>query len=153
MTISHWPGRRWMAALLGAGAVAVAVGVPTGIIRTPLYHRMTPVLWWNYPVWVVTALFGGLILATYVQAGGGPGRPRAASGLGGGVLSFFAVGCPVCNKIVVALIGVSGALNVWAPIQPALGIVSVALLAWALRRRLAGERACPAGASGPAGQR
>ena len=74
MIFSDWPGRRWVVALLGAGVVALAVGVPTGIIRTPFHHRMTPVLWWNYPVWVVTAVLGGLILATYVQVGGGPHR-------------------------------------------------------------------------------
>jgi hypothetical protein len=27
---------------------------------------MTPVLWWNYPVWVLTAILTGLIVATYV---------------------------------------------------------------------------------------
>jgi hypothetical protein len=53
------------------------------------------------------------------------------------------VGCPACNKIAVLLLGVSGALNLWAPIQPLVGVASVGLLAWALQRRLAGERACP----------
>lgn len=122
---------------------ALVIGVPTGIIATPFYHRMTPVQWWNYPVWAVTVLLSGLILATYIRTAATPGRRQQATSVGGGMLSLFAVGCPVCNKIVVALVGVSGALNLWAPIQPLLGIVSLALLGWALRKRLAGERACP----------
>ena len=52
--------------------------------------------------------------------------------LGSSLLSAFAVGCPICNKIVIALLGVSGALGIWAPIQPVLGGISVAMLAIAV---------------------
>ena len=143
MTIRQWPVRRWAAAMLGAGITAVLIGVPTGIIRTPFYHRMTPVLWWNYPVWAVTALLSGLIFATYVRTGATRDSRQRATSVSGGMLSLFAVGCPICNKIVVALVGVTGALNLWAPFQPLLGVISLALLGWALHRRLAGERSCP----------
>jgi len=142
MTIARWPGRRWIAAALGAAAVAVLVGVPTGVVPTPFYTRMTPVLWWNYPVWAGTALLGGLLLATYVRAPVADAAPTASL-TGGGLLSAFAVGCPVCNKLVVALVGFSGAINLWAPIQPILGVASLALLGWAFWRRLATEAACP----------
>jgi hypothetical protein len=50
---------------------------------------------------------------------------------------------PVCNKVVVGLLGAAGAMQWWAPLQPLLGVASVALLAWALRTRLRTERACP----------
>jgi hypothetical protein len=105
---------------------------------------MTPVQWWNYPIWTATALLSGLIVATYVRQPVGDSPPDHARGTGvaGGLLSFLAVGCPVCNKIVVAAIGVSGALDYWAPIQPVLGVASLGLLAWALYRRLDGERRC-----------
>jgi hypothetical protein len=66
---------------------------------------------------------------------------------GGGLLSALAIGCPVCNKLVVMLLGVSGALTVWAPLQPVLGVVSVALLGWALRTRPVTEPACRVPAS------
>jgi hypothetical protein len=103
---------------------------------------MTPVLSWNYPVWAASAILTGLVLATYVRS------PASSSALVtgrvgvGGVLSLFAVGCPICNKLVVALIGISGALNLWAPIQPALGLAGLLLLVYALRVRVKGERAC-----------
>ena len=143
MMIREWPARRWIAAVLAAVLVAVAIGVPTGIIRTPWYTRMTPVLWWNYPVWAVTALLSGLLAATYVRgrAPSSPATPRV--GVGAGVLSLLAVGCPVCNKLVVLAIGVTGAMTIWAPLQPLLGLVSLALMGWALWRRLIGERRCP----------
>src|SRR5205823_4761704 len=100
----------------GAALAAVLVGVPTGILRTSLYRRMTPVLWWNYPVWAVTALLEGFLLASYVRAGAGNATTGKATA--GGVLSFLAVGCPVCNKLVVLAIGISGAMSYWAPVQP-----------------------------------
>ena len=135
-----WPARRWAVSALIAGAVGLAMGIPTGMIQTNFYHRMTPVRWWNYPVWATSALLIGLIAATYVAR---PGHQPSVP-LAGGLLSTLAVGCPICNKVVVAALGVSGALNIWAPIQPWLGVASIALLGYALHRRLGAERACPA---------
>jgi len=45
--------------------------------------------------------------------------------------------------LVVALIGISGALNYWAPLQPLIGILSVGLLGAGLIVRLRGEIVCP----------
>ena len=58
---------------------------------------------------------------------------------------FLAIGCPICNKIALLLLGTSGALNLFAPIQPILGAASVALLAATLAWRItlrAGPAAC-----------
>ncbi|WP_222947536.1 hypothetical protein [Micromonospora aurantiaca (nom. illeg.)] len=141
MPMLSWPPRRWLAALAGAALFTLAAGIPTDVVPTPLFTRMTPVQWWNYPILIATAVLGGLLIATYVRA------PAAAAGMGktagGGLLSALAIGCPVCNKLVVFALGFSGALTIWAPLQPALGIVSIALLGWTLRTRLATERACP----------
>ena len=144
MTIRRWPAVRWIVATAGAALTALVVGIPSGVIGSSFYHRMTPVLWWNYPIWIVTSILTGLIMATYVRSARGPGvsDARARGGLIGSVLSFLAVGCPICNKIVVAALGVSGALNVWAPVQPVLGLLSVSLLVWAFSHRLRTELSC-----------
>lgn len=71
-------------------------------------------------------------------------------GVAGGLLAYFAVGCPVCNKVALLALGYTGALQWFAPLQPVLALVAVVLLAWALRRRLAGERACPVALPEPA---
>lgn len=145
----QWPWRRVGATLLAATIFALAVGIPTGIVATPFYTRMTPVLWWNYPVWAVTSVLGGLVAATYIRR---PGETAAGNGAaaasGGGLLTALAVGCPVCNKLVVATLGVSGAMTIWAPLQPVLAILSVGGLLWVLRRRLRNEHACPVAGSG-----
>ncbi|HRY09786.1 MAG TPA: hypothetical protein P5544_07415 [Candidatus Nanopelagicales bacterium] len=132
--------RRLVVGFAAAAITGLLIGVPTGIIQTSFYHRMTPVLWWNYPVWALSAVLTGALVATYVRD---PSVEIPATQSGktffGGMLSLFAVGCPICNKLVVMAIGVSGALNWFAPIQPVLAVASLGLLAYALwaRRRTA----------------
>lgn len=144
MAIQDWSATRWTSAAIGTAVTGLLVAIPTGIVTTNLYQRMTPVPWWNYPVWVATSVLSGLILATYVRSHDdpAPAGDGATRGLIGGTLSFLSVGCPICNKIVIATLGVSGAFNIWAPVQPALGVISVALLTWALARRLRNQRSC-----------
>ena len=101
------------------------------------------------------SVLGGLLLATYVrdpadraragegEAADGDGCTNRRKGTVGGVLTFFAVGCPVCNKLVLIALGSAGALTWFEPIQPILQAVAVALLGWALFARLGGERFCP----------
>lgn len=149
-----WPVRRWVAAGLGAVATTLVVAVPTDLLDTPVFSRSVGVTWWAWPVLLVSAALSGLLLATYVahpdpapDADGGAvppggGRTESRAGAVGGVLSLLAVGCPVCNKIVLLALGASGAMTWFAPAQPVLAIASIVLLGWALRRRLLGERAC-----------
>jgi len=138
-----WPPRRVVAATVATAVFTLAVGVPTDLIPTPFFTRMTPVPWWNYAAWPVTAVLGGLVVATYIRRPGhGAPRNGAAAASGGGLVTAFAVGCPVCNTLVVAALGTSGAMTVWAPMQPALALLSVVGLAWTLRRRLTNEYAC-----------
>jgi hypothetical protein len=138
----HWTRRQWAVAAGAAVVAAMVIGVPTAIIETSWFTRMTPVLWWNYPVWLTSAILTGLIAGTYVA----PVRVRApqeSKTIIGGVVSAFAVGCPICNKLIVLALGTSGALTYFAPVQPVLAIGSLALLIIALRRRLAALRSCP----------
>ncbi len=154
--------RRLVAALAGALATAIVIGVPTVVIPNPVFGRAIPVTWWSYPVLAVVSVLSGLLLATYVRDSDDTVVPdevredRAPRrGLVAGVLSFFAVGCPVCNKIVLLALGTTGAVTWFAPLQPLLALASVGGLVWALRARLAGLRACPVpdrvGAQGPTG--
>ena len=135
--------RRIAVGLAAALVTALAIGIPTGIIQTSFYHRMTPVLWWNYPVWALSSALTGALVATYVRD---PtvDMPATQGGktFAGSMLSLFAVGCPICNKLVVMAIGVSGALNWFAPLQPILALASLGLLAYALSARRRSANAC-----------
>jgi hypothetical protein len=141
-TLAGWGLRRWLVAAAAAAGVAALVGIPTSLVRTPYFTRMTPPLWWNYPVWVVSSMLAGITLATYYRSRSDP--PGQGAGLtSGGLLTAFAVGCPLCNGLVVAALGTSGALSIWAPMQPWVAAIAVGLLAYAAVRRLHGQQGCP----------
>lgn len=143
--LRSWSARRWWVAAAGAIGTVLVVGLPTVLIPNPVFGREIPMTWWAWPVLLVTAVLAGLVGATYVRNTSGPdaGTDKAStSGMVGGVLSYFAVGCPVCNKIALLAFGYSGALQWFAPAQPFLGVLGIGLLVWALHRRLRGEVAC-----------
>ncbi|MFJ8819994.1 hypothetical protein [Amycolatopsis thermoflava] len=131
--------RRWGPPVGTAVVSALAVGVPTDVIDTALFTRMTPVRWWEPPVLVLTAVLAGVWVAIPRRAGDVRGRGGV---LGAVTAAVFAVGCPICNKIVVALLGISGALGIWAPVQPVLAVLSLLALAAAVVVRWR-RRACP----------
>lgn len=140
-----WSLRRYLVALAVTAGAALATGIPTDLIDTPLFGRPVAITAWAYPVWIVTSVLIGLLVAASLR-----GKSQAA---GGGALALLAVGCPVCNKPIVLLLGASGALEIWAPLQPVLGAFAVAFLAAALVFRLRGEVACklPSPGLNPAG--
>ncbi len=128
--------RFWLASAGIAALVAILIGVPTDVLANPWFTRMTPVRPQDYVFWPATSILVGMLLATYVLPSL---RTRSAGrrvGIGSGVLGWLAIGCPICNKLVVALLGVSGALSYFGPLQPWLGSLGVALAAIALVVRL-----------------
>lgn len=137
-------GWRYLALSLAlAAAVAIVLAIPTAIIDNSYFTRMTPVEPEQYVFWIATSLLSGALIATYLlpELRNGIAGPSAGAGL----LGVFAVGCPICNKLVVGLIGTSGALNYFAPIQPLIGLAAVALSGWALwiRYRSLRNPGCP----------
>lgn len=139
----------------------IAFGLVSAIIPNPVFGRQIPPEAFAIGVWLVSAPLMGIVMATYTAPVTtpvrivplGPAEAAAARGrsttLGSiaGFGAFLAIGCPVCNKIALVLLGTSGAMSVYAPIQPLIGAMSLALLivtaAWRLRLRATGA-ACPA---------
>lgn len=113
------------------------IGIPSDLIENPIFGRPIEPKPIDYVILAVTATLAGLVFAI---------RPEPMEGvraveddttpIWGGFVSFLAVGCPVCNQVVVAAIGTSGALSWWAPVQPVVGLAAIGLLLWALRKRL-----------------
>ena len=149
--LQQWTSRRWLTAAVASVLVALLVGLPTDVIPNPVFGRPVPVTWWSYPVLVVTAVLGGLLAATYVRdprldpPGDLAADEQRIARRGGvaGLLSFFAVGCPVCNKLVVIALGTVGARRWFEPIQPLLAVAGIVLMAIALRARLRNATSCP----------
>ncbi len=149
--LEQWPPRLWLVAAASGIGIAILVALPTAVIPNPVFGRSVAVTWWSYPVVIATGILGGLLVATYVRdprlatgEDAEPGVDQASRfGVAGTLVSFFAVGCPVCNKLVLVALGATGAVTWFAPFQPVLAAASVALMVVALRMRLRTARACP----------
>lgn len=137
-----------LCAALFSAIAALVTGIPTDVLPNPWFTRMTPVRPLDLIIWPLSSLLIGLLLATYVTPR--PARsgwrallpfsreaPRpGGSSIAGGITTVFAIGCPICNKLVVLVLGLSGALTYFAPIQPLLGALAVLVPLWALRQRI-----------------
>lgn len=141
---------------------ALVFGIVTAIIPNPVFGRSVAPTTFAIWTWLLSAPLMGLVMATYTARAATPRSPielvpldtaataeRRTTALGSiaGLGAFLAIGCPVCNKIALLLLGASGAMSIYAPIQPFIGLASLALLAvtaaWRLRLRASGA-ACPA---------
>jgi len=125
----------WLRAFPIALVAAVVIAIPTSLIETGIFYRPIPPRALDYVILAVTAALIGLIFAIRPDVSGESVSQEART-LGGGFVSLLAVGCPVCNHLVVALVGTSGALSWWAPVQPVVGVLAIVLLGWTLRMRL-----------------
>jgi hypothetical protein len=133
------------AGILGFAAF-VAYGLISAIIPNPVFGRQIPPEPFAIGIWVASAPLVGLVTATWLvrprprearHAPASDSDPRTSLfGSLGGIAAFLAIGCPVCNKVALVLLGTTGALNVWAPLQPIVGAVSLALLGATLWWRL-----------------
>jgi hypothetical protein len=149
--------RRLLASTLAWTMVSLlAFGLVTAVIPNPVFGRQIPPEPFAIAVWLVSAPLMGLVMATYTTpVSGSPiavplGPAQVATdeqrsttlGTLAGFGAFLAIGCPVCNKVALLLLGASGAMSVYAPIQPLIGAVSLVLLvitaAWRLRLRANG---------------
>jgi hypothetical protein len=139
------PLRQWTSwHLTVAGLAGIAtyflLGIPTDVVDNRVFGRSIESTPWSMPVLIATAVLSGLLAATYV--GVSVFDSTAKMGTIGGALSFFAIGCPVCNKLVLIALGTTGAINYFGPIQPYLAFVGVVLLTWSFLRRLKNATAC-----------
>jgi hypothetical protein len=153
--------RRFFAwAIAWALGSLVAFGLVAAIIPNPVFGRQIPPAPFAIAVWLLSAPLMGLLGATYTAgalpapaagnamplvlsaAGDVGGRQGTTIGTAASLGAFIAIGCPACNKIALVLLGTSGAMTVFAPIQPILGAASIVLLsgtlAWRFRLRARG---------------
>ena len=147
-------------AIAWALASLLAFGLVAAIIPNPVFGRQIPPEPFAMAVWLVSAPLMGLLGATYSApaipaatatrlmplviepAGGASHRQGTTLGAVAGFGAFLAIGCPVCNKVALVLLGAGGAMTVFAPLQPLIGAASLVLLAgtlaWRFRLRARG---------------
>lgn len=138
-----WSTKRWIVAISVGVLTYFLIALPTAVIENPVFGREIGVTSWSVTVIVISSILTGLLTATYVKNGFSDENPRQLKiGGAGALLSYFAVGCPVCNKLALVALGYSGAIQYFAPIQPYLALAGIALLMYSLRMRLNNEYSC-----------
>jgi hypothetical protein len=124
--------RFWrLSAALSLGA-ALLLGLPTRLIPNGIWTRTVPTQPFDYVIWILSFLLIGPLAAMMwlyplpkVVTPTSGGRVRVVMG---SLLSYLSVGCPVCNKVVVFLFGLGGAMTFFNPLRPWLGLASVLIL-------------------------
>jgi hypothetical protein len=131
------------AGIAAALATMAVVGISTDVISNPWFTRKVPVETFDWLVLIAISLLTGALVVTFVL--GRDSLVGARTGVGSGVLGWFAVSCPLCNKIVLLLLGTSGATSLFEPVQPMLGAIAVLLAVGALvvRVRMLLRGSCP----------
>ncbi|MDN4473286.1 hypothetical protein [Demequina zhanjiangensis] len=141
--LRQWPARRWWFATGTALATFLFIAIPTDLIPNPIFGREIPPTPWSWWALGLSSVLAGLVAATYVAT---PEEARSERegrlGMAGGIVTFFAVGCPVCNKLVLLALGYTGAIQWFEPIQPYLALGAIVLLGWAFVARVRREQSC-----------
>ncbi len=126
-------------ALIAAGLSAilfVVMGIPTALVPNPFigYARMIePTTLDYFFLTAVSVLLAVLVsLKLYFKSE----KPLGAKGIIGGIVGFLSFSCPVCNVLLVAVLGSATVLTFIEPLRPILGVVSVSVLSYLIYRTL-----------------
>lgn len=117
----------------GAAAAAgmfVVLGTVAALWSNPFFMRMTPTGGFEIALLLSQSLLAGV----YV---GLPRKPCGTSTAGAGALiGFLGIACPVCNKLLVLLIGGTLLLEYFEPVRLYVALAGAALLAAAVWLKL-----------------
>jgi hypothetical protein len=129
--------------LAAAVATLLLIGITTDVISNPWFERKVPVHPFDWVVLIAISCLTGALVVTYFL--GQSSMIATRTGVGSGVIGWFAVSCPLCNKVVLVLLGTSGATSLFEPVQPYLGALAIVLACAALvvRIRMLLRGTCP----------
>ncbi|MDO8340188.1 MAG: hypothetical protein Q7T16_06040 [Candidatus Burarchaeum sp.] len=108
----------------------IIFATPTALISNPIipYIRMIPATPLDYVFLATTSILAAVYLALP--------NPKVCktdnAAAGGGFLGFLSISCPTCIMLFVFLFGFDFMFNVVNPLRPLLGILSVAVLLYAI---------------------
>lgn len=107
-------------------------GLLTGLVRNPVFARMVPSTPLDYAFLAATSVLAGAYVVQRARLRETPGDACAVGGTLGGFLAF---GCPICNHVLLLLLGSSATMTYFDPLRPLIGLLSVGLFAGLLAYR------------------
>lgn len=119
--------------------VFLVFGIVTVLIKNPFFIRMTPTHWYDYIFLVLTSALSGAYTGLWSHNKNNARKINSKcnyTATGGSIGGFFSFGCAICNKLLIWLFGLSWVIAYFMPIQPIFGIISIALLSYAVYMQL-----------------
>ena len=114
-----------------AAAMFVALGTVAALWNNPFFMRMTPTGGFEVALLLLQSVLAGVYVALPQSACG----KRTAGA--GAIIGFLGIACPVCNKLLVLLIGSALLLEYYEPMRLYVALGGAALLAAAVWLKLA----------------
>ncbi len=104
----------------------VFLGTPTALVPNSFIHytRMTQITWLDYFFLSTTSVLLAINLIVLLEKK----TKKDGSMLGGGFLGFLAFACPICNMILVSLLGATFILAFIEPLRPFFGAAAIIIL-------------------------
>ena len=124
-----------MIGVLSSMGLFFLLGIPTSVIPNSFFIRMIPVKFLDY----FFLIFSSVLLGSYIGVHYYKKNQVKKCDIittTGGIGSFLAFGCPICNKLLVVLFGATALMTYFEPYRPVLGFVSTGLLGGALYWRI-----------------
>ncbi len=121
--------------ILSAIALFLLFGIPTALIPNPWSVRMIEGTAYDYLFLTINSILMGAYIGVHYYKKNTNLRCNIASS-SGGLGSFLAISCPICNKILVLLFGTTVLLTYFEPYRPLLGFASISLLVGAIYWRI-----------------
>lgn len=114
-----------------AAAMFVALGTVAALWANPFFMRMTPAGGFEISLLLLQSVLAGV----YVGLPSSPCGKRTAGA--GAIIGFIGIACPVCNKVLVLLIGSALLLEYFEPARLYVALGGAALLALAVWLKIA----------------
>jgi len=118
-------------------AMFLALGTVAALWQNPFFFRMTPTGGFELALLLLQSVLAGI----YVGLPGSRCGTRTAGT--GAVIGFLGIACPVCNKLLVALIGSALLLEYFEPVRLYVAAGGAALLGIAVRLKLSRPACLP----------
>ncbi len=119
-------------AVLSSVVLFFLFALPSAMISNPFFIRMTPPTKYEWFILITTAILGGIYIGLYYYKKQQQNTKATCAATSGSFLGFLAYGCAFCNKILIFILGVSGVMTYFLPIQPYLGALGIILLSYGI---------------------
>ena len=115
-----------IASLVGLGFLAL-LGAVTALIPNPIFTRMVQITTWDYLFLILLPI----LLSTFIflkLENKSKDQKNEYTAFGAAFVSIFALGCPICNALLISIFSATALLAYFDPYRPVLGLISSVLL-------------------------